>query len=146
MQIVFVTKKVRTKLFLLPKISGVEVAPCLLTKIFRVKVTPSVTSVESSGQFWRKICQIWRIWEPWYKEQGRHSFFFTGGLLLRDWNQGLTELDMNDLNTVWERTPTFLSCASALPDKAPWSVNLLYQYCKTEIIWTAHCAGKIAST
>ena len=35
------------------KISGVEVAPCLLPKIFGVKVTPSVTSVESSEQFWR---------------------------------------------------------------------------------------------
>ena len=40
-----------------------------------VSVTPSVTSVESSGQCWRKICQIWRICEPWYKEQGRQGFF-----------------------------------------------------------------------
>ena len=37
---------------MLPKISGVE-------------VTPSITSVESSEQFWRKIRQIWRICEPW---------------------------------------------------------------------------------
>ena len=36
---------------MLPKISGVE-------------VTPSITSVESSEQFWRKIRQIWRICEP----------------------------------------------------------------------------------
>ena len=27
-------------------------------------VTPSVTSMESSEQFWRKIHQIWRICEP----------------------------------------------------------------------------------
>ena len=27
-------------------------------------MTPSVTSVESSEQFWRKIRQIWRICEP----------------------------------------------------------------------------------
>ena len=39
-------------------------APCLLPKIFGVEVTPSVTSVESSEQFWRKIPQIWRIFEP----------------------------------------------------------------------------------
>ena len=57
-------KTVRTKLCLLPKISGVEVAPCLLPKIFGVEVTPSVTSVESSEQFWRKIRQILRICEP----------------------------------------------------------------------------------
>ena len=36
---------------MLPKISGVE-------------VTPSITSVESSEQFWRKIRQIWHISEP----------------------------------------------------------------------------------
>ena len=39
-------------------------APCLLPKISRVEVTPSVTSMESSEQFWRKIRQIWRICEP----------------------------------------------------------------------------------
>ena len=39
-------------------------APCLLPKISGVKVTPSVTSVESSEKFWRKIRQIWRICEP----------------------------------------------------------------------------------
>ena len=50
---------------MLPKISGVEVAPCLLPKIFGVEVTPSVTSVESSEQFWCKIRQIWHICEPW---------------------------------------------------------------------------------
>ena len=44
-------KKVRTKLCLLPQISGVEVAPCLLAKNSGVEVTPSVTSVESSEQF-----------------------------------------------------------------------------------------------
>ena len=55
----------RTKLCFLPKISGVEVAPCLLPKISGVEVTPSVTSAESSEQFWRKIRQIWRICEPW---------------------------------------------------------------------------------
>ena len=49
---------------MLPKISGVEVAPCLLPKIFGVEVTPSVTSVESSEQFWPKIRQIGRICEP----------------------------------------------------------------------------------
>ena len=38
-------------------------APCLLPKISGVKVTPSVTSVESSEQFWRKIRQIWCICE-----------------------------------------------------------------------------------
>ena len=40
-------------------------APCLLLKISGVEVTPSVTSVELSEQFWRKICQIWCICEPW---------------------------------------------------------------------------------
>ena len=45
-QIVFVVKQVRTKLCLLPKISGVKVAPCLLPKISGVEVTPSITSVE----------------------------------------------------------------------------------------------------
>ena len=39
-------------------------AHCLLPKISGVEVTPSVTSVESSEQFWRKIRQIWRICEP----------------------------------------------------------------------------------
>ena len=39
-------------------------APCLVTKIFGVEVTPSVTSVESSEQFWCKIHQIWCICEP----------------------------------------------------------------------------------
>ena len=58
-------KKVRTKLCLLPKISGVKVAPCLLPKISGVRATPSITSVESSEQFWRNIRQIWRICEPW---------------------------------------------------------------------------------
>ena len=53
---------------MLPKISGVEVAPCLLLEISGVEVTPSVTSVESSEQFWRKIRQIWRICEPWIQE------------------------------------------------------------------------------
>ena len=38
--------------------------PCLLLKIPGVEVTPSITSVESSEQFWRKIRQIWRICEP----------------------------------------------------------------------------------
>ena len=61
-------KKVRIKLCLLPKISGVEVAPCLLPKISGVEVTPSVTSVESSEQFWHKIRQIWRICEPWFSQ------------------------------------------------------------------------------
>ena len=41
---------------LLPKISGVKVAPCLLPKISEVEVTLSVTSVDSSEQFWR-ICE-----------------------------------------------------------------------------------------
>ena len=44
--------------------------------ISMIKVTPSVTSVESSGQCWRKICQIWRICEPWNMEQGRQGFFW----------------------------------------------------------------------
>ena len=52
---------------MLPQISGVEVAPCLLPKISGVEVTPSVTSVESFEQFWRKIRQIWRICEPCYR-------------------------------------------------------------------------------
>ena len=39
-------------------------APCLLPKISRVEVTPSVTSMESSEQFWRKLRQLWRICEP----------------------------------------------------------------------------------
>ena len=43
---------------------GVETAPCLLPKISRVEVTPSITSVESSEQFWCKIRQILRICEP----------------------------------------------------------------------------------
>ena len=38
---------------------------CLLAKISGVEVTPSVTSVESSEQFWHKIRQIWCICEPW---------------------------------------------------------------------------------
>ena len=41
---------------LLPKISGVKVAPCLLPKISEVEVTLSVTSVDSSEQFWQ-ICE-----------------------------------------------------------------------------------------
>ena len=28
-------------------------------------MTPSATFVESSEQFWHKICQIWHICEPW---------------------------------------------------------------------------------
>ena len=57
-------------------------APCLLPKIFGVEVTPSVTSVESSEQFWRKIRQIWRICEPckcedFTKEIWNFSEFFT---------------------------------------------------------------------
>ena len=39
-------------------------APCLLLKMSGVKVTPFVTSVESSEQFCCKIRQIWRIFEP----------------------------------------------------------------------------------
>ena len=39
-------------------------APCLLPKISEVEVTPSVTSVESSEQFWRILRQIWRIRKP----------------------------------------------------------------------------------
>ena len=35
-----------------------------LLKISGFEVTPSVTSVESSEQFWRKIRQIWHICEP----------------------------------------------------------------------------------
>ena len=57
-QVNCVVKKVRTKL-------------CLLLKISGVKVTPSVTSVESSEQFWHTIRQIWRICEPWVPI-GRH--------------------------------------------------------------------------
>ena len=60
---------------MLPKISGVEVAPCLLPKISEVEVTPSVTSVESSDQFWRKIRQIWRICEPCNVHLIRPMFF-----------------------------------------------------------------------
>ena len=33
-------------------------APCLLPKISGVEVTPSVTSVESSEQFWRKYAKF----------------------------------------------------------------------------------------
>ena len=40
-------------------------APCLLPKISGVEVTPSVTSVESSEQFWRILRQIWRICKPY---------------------------------------------------------------------------------
>ena len=36
----------------------------LISKISGVKVTPSITSVESSEQFWHEIRQIWRICEP----------------------------------------------------------------------------------
>ena len=57
-------EKGRDKTVFLLKISGVEVAPCLLQKIFGVEVTPSVTSVVSSEQFWCKICQIRRLCEP----------------------------------------------------------------------------------
>ena len=42
-------------------------APCLLPKISEVEVTPSVASVESSEQFWRKLRQIWRICEPCFQ-------------------------------------------------------------------------------
>ena len=38
----------------------------MLTKISGVEVTLSVTSVESSEQFWCKIGQIWRICKPWF--------------------------------------------------------------------------------
>ena len=38
----------------------------LLPKISEVEVTPSVNSVESSEQFWHKICPIWHICEPWW--------------------------------------------------------------------------------
>ena len=41
---------------MLPKISEVEVAPCLLPKISEVEVALSITSVDSSEQFWR-ICE-----------------------------------------------------------------------------------------
>ena len=34
------------------------------TSNFHVEVTPSVTSVESSEEFWRKIRQIWCVCEP----------------------------------------------------------------------------------
>ena len=44
-------EKGKDKTVFLPEISGVE-------------VTRSITSVESSEQFWRKIRQIWRICEP----------------------------------------------------------------------------------
>ena len=47
-------------------------APCLLPKIVGVKVTPSLTSVESSEQCWRKIRQIWRICEPCDDDDGDH--------------------------------------------------------------------------
>ena len=40
-------------------------APCLVLKISGVEVTPSITSVESSEQFWRKIRQICRICRLW---------------------------------------------------------------------------------
>ena len=56
-------KEVRTKLCLLPKISGVE-------------VTPSLTSVESSEQFWRKIRQTWRICEPCPRHETLAIFYF----------------------------------------------------------------------
>ena len=71
----------RTKLCLLPTISGVEVAPSLLPKISGVEVTPSITSVESSEQFWRKIRQIWRICEPWMSSSEKCLF----GLIF-SWN------------------------------------------------------------
>ena len=57
-------EKGKDKTVFVTEISGVEVAPCLLPKISGVEVTPSVTSVESSEQFWHKIRQIWRICEP----------------------------------------------------------------------------------
>ena len=57
-----------------------EVAPCLLPKISGVKVTPFVTSAESSEQFWCKICQIWRICEPW--ESAMEGYVFGGFLKL----------------------------------------------------------------
>ena len=43
-------KKGKDKTVFVTEISGVEVAPCLLLKLFAVEVTPSVTSVESSEQ------------------------------------------------------------------------------------------------
>ena len=55
---------------MLPKISGVE-------------VTPSVTYVESSEQFWRKIRQIWRIYEPCKKTLGDRAFQVAGNKLPR---------------------------------------------------------------
>ena len=69
-------KKVRTKLCLLPQISGVEVAPCLLAKISGVEVTPSVTSMESSEQLWRKIRQIWHICEPCFMWSSAGCYYY----------------------------------------------------------------------
>ena len=40
-------------------------ALCLLPKISGVEMTPSITYVESSEQFWCKIHQIWHICKPW---------------------------------------------------------------------------------
>ena len=51
-------------------------APFLLTKILGVKVTPSVTSVESSGQFWRKICQKFGVFANPDIRNREGTFFF----------------------------------------------------------------------
>ena len=57
-------------------------AHCLLPKISGVEVTPSVTSVESSEQFWRKIRQIWRICEPWGRQITQQSLSFKPVLIV----------------------------------------------------------------
>ena len=55
-------------------------AHCLLPKIFGVDVSPSVTLVKSSEQFWHKTRQIWRICEPW------EEFVSPKGGALEDWD------------------------------------------------------------
>ena len=92
-------KKLRTKLCLLPQISGVEVAPCLLAKISGVEVTPSVTSVESSEQFWRKIRQIWRTCEPWWREMQCND---TSWLKTKDQNEGWYQTRKSQGDRNWE--------------------------------------------
>ena len=90
--IVFVVKKVRTKLCLLPQISGVEVAPCLLPKISGVEVTPFITSVESSEQFWRTC-------EPWWREMQCND---TSWLKTKDQNEGWYQTRKSQGDRNWE--------------------------------------------
>ena len=58
-------------------------APCLLPKNSGIEVTPCVTSVESSEQFWCKIRQIWRICEPCLFSAIKYIHYSADDIILR---------------------------------------------------------------